>query len=507
MNSFKTLMTFFLCFTPLGSIASTTDKKPIELPIVAVVCSYNNGQWTENTLNSIFTQDYSNFRAIIVDDCSTDNNCEVIQKYIDDHNLHNQITFIKNEKRHRKLFNVYRSLYECEDDEIVIMVDGDDSLAHQDVFSQINTIYSDQNVWFTYGQYRNVPASQAIEWGHKEMGYCRPVPKHIQRKQAYRYYSFIYMHPRSFRAWLFKLVKLEDLIADKIDGFEGDFYPASNDVAMYFPMVEMAHTHIKFIPDILYIRNLYSEIVGFKVDRRIQTASAREIRKKHCYPMVFQPKKNRLATTKNASADIFLLCRYNLTEITAVLENIKNNSRDIGTIHTFFHNTEDNKRICRFIKKDFPDVIFIPYDLEGSKCLKNRLLDYLSLCKNNHVCIATDACSIIRTLNFSHYIFWLEKTYAYRFYLNRHALHKGTPRFIALTDEICAWKSSHGSDKWKGAVIGEDVILCRKATLYQEIKSLNFNNTYNFLKEMHFVTSLPTRVGLFLKNESIKTLF
>ena len=507
MNYVKAITAFFLCSGHAISGMTTLKSSSFERPIVVVVCSYNNEQWTENTLDSIMTQEYDNFRVIIVDDCSTDNNANVISRYITDHDLADRITFIRNEKRQRKLFNLYRVLYECNDDEIVVMVDGDDSLADQQVLSYYNKIYKDENIWFTYGQYRNVPASQAIQWGHKEMGYCRPVPKHIQRKQAYRYYSFIYMHPRSFRAWLFKLVKLEDLIADKIEGFEGDFYPASNDVAMYFPMVEMAHTHIKFIPDILYIRNLYSEIVGFKVDRTIQTASAREIRKKSCYPVLFQPKKNRLAHLENAHADMFLLCRYNLTDIENVLNNIQNNSNGLGTIHLFFNNTEDNKKICRFIKKEYPNVIFIPYDPEGGKCLKNRLLDYLSLSKNDHIIMTTDSCSIIEPLKLSYYIFWLEKTYAHRFYLNRHTAQKGIPKFIALNDEVCAWKIAHGSDKWKGTVIGEDVFLCRKANLYQEIRNLDFNNVYSFLKEMHFISSLPARVGLFLKNETVKAVF
>jgi glycosyltransferase involved in cell wall biosynthesis len=505
MNCIKIIAIFFLCCAHI--INGNFTKKPVERPIVVVICSYNNEQWTENTLNSVFTQEYTNFRVIIVDDCSTDRNAEIIQKYIDDHDVACRVTFIHNDKRHRKLFNLYRVLYECDDEEFVVMLDGDDYLAHNQVLAYINNVYEDENVWFTYGQYRNVPASQAIAWGHKEMGYCRPVPKHIQRKQAYRYYSFIYMHPRSFRAWLFKLIKLEDLIADKIEGFEGDFYPASNDVAMYFPMVEMAHTHIKFIPDVLYIRNLYSDIVGFKVDRRIQTASAREIRKKHCYSVVFQPKKNRLVHFKTAQADMFLLCRHNLTDIKAILENIQMNTSGLGAIHLFFINTEENKKVCRMIKKEFPNVIFTPYELFGSKSLKNRLLDSLSLSKNNHVVITTDSCSIIEPLQFSQYIFWLEKTYAYRFYLNRHSLHKGAPRFIPLNDEICAWKSAGNTDKWKGVVIGEDVFLTRKTTLYQEIKNVDFSNVYNFLKEMHFISLLPARVGLFLTKESVKAVF
>ena len=505
MNHMRIITTFFLFIGQL-LIATSLNTDFIEHPIVAVVCSYNNGPWSENTLNSIFSQQYSNFRVIIVDDCSTDNNTEVIQKFIDNNNLADRITFIKNDIRRRKLFNLYRVLYECNDDEIVFMVDGDDSIHGSQVFSYINSIYQDENIWFTYGQYRNVPASQAIQWGHKEMGYCRPVPKHIQRKQAYRYYSFIYMHPRSFRAWLFKLVKLEDLIADTIQGFQGDFYPASNDVAMYFPMVEMAHTHIKFIPEVLYIRNLYSDLVGFKVDRRIQTASAREIRKKNCYSVLFRPKKNRLAQFENASADVFLLCRYNLTNIESNLKNIQRNSTNIGTIYVFFHNTADNKRVCRFIKKQLPNVIFIPYDQEGNKNLKNRLLDHLSVNKNDHILVMTDTCSLVEDVDFSQYIFWLEKTFAYRFYLNRHASLQGVPKYIPLTDTICAWKIRPGLDTWKGIMPGEDIFMCRKATLYQEIKKLHFNNIYSFLREINLIATLPTRVGLFPKNEIVTSI-
>ncbi len=504
MNRIKIGMIFLLNIGWM--IAATAGTVPLaELPFVVVVSSYNNAQWSENTLNSIFTQEYNNFRVIIVDDCSTDNNAEVIQNYIDKHNLSDRVTFIRNTVRHRKLFNLYRVLYECLDDEIVFMVDGDDSLAHPQVFSYINKIYQDENVWFTYGQYRNVPASQAIQWGHKEMGYCRVVPKHIQRKQAYRYYSFIYMHPRTFRAWLFKLVKLEDLIADKIEGFEGDFYPASNDVAMYFPMVEMAHTRIKFIPDVLYIRNLYSEIVGFKVDRKIQTASAREIRKKRCYPVLFQQKKNRLAHIEHTSADIFLLCSYRLTNLESILKNIQKKVTNIGTIYMFFAGTEENKKVCRFIKKQFPNVTFVSYDPMGNKCLKNRLLDYLSIAENEHIFVTTDTCSIVENITLSEYIFWLEKTFAYRFYLNRHAAQPNTPKFIPLTDSVCAWKIYPNSGSWKGTPITEDVFLCRKSTLYQEIIKLDFTTIYSFLKGIHSAPVFPSRVGLFPSHELVKT--
>ena len=63
-----------------------------------------------------------------------------------------------------------------------------------------------------------------------------------------------------------------------------------------------------------------------------------------------------------------------------------------------------------------------------------------------------------------------------------------------------------GADKWKGIVLGEDVFLCRKVNLYQEIKNLNFTNTYTLLKEMNLSLVLPARVELFLKKEHIKPI-
>jgi hypothetical protein len=66
---------------------------------------------------------------------------------------------------------------------------------------------------------------------------------------------------------------------------------------------------------------------------------------------------------------MFLLCRHNLTEISTILENIQNNTLGLGTIHVFFINTE-NKKTCRIIKKQFSNIIFIPYELIGSKNLK-----------------------------------------------------------------------------------------------------------------------------------------
>lgn len=54
------------------------------LPKVSIIMSvYNGADYIEETLKSIFAQEYKNFELIIIDDASTDNTVEVINKFQD----------------------------------------------------------------------------------------------------------------------------------------------------------------------------------------------------------------------------------------------------------------------------------------------------------------------------------------------------------------------------------------------------------------------------------------
>ena len=51
-------------------------------PYVSVVMSvFNQEKYVAETIESVLTQTFSNFKFIILDDCSTDNSTEIIRKY------------------------------------------------------------------------------------------------------------------------------------------------------------------------------------------------------------------------------------------------------------------------------------------------------------------------------------------------------------------------------------------------------------------------------------------
>jgi hypothetical protein len=179
------------------------------------------------------------------------------------------------------------------------------------------------------------------------------------------------MHLRTFKGWIFKMIKLQDLLSDTVEGFVGDFFPASNDLAMYYPLVEMAHKKIHFIDNIIYTRNLYSNIVGFKVDRSVQLASAREIKRKKSYTTLQEPVYRNLHTIKKKAVD-FVVCTY---------EN----------------------STCALLKKEHKNATIIQAK-DINKQSELLLNDYVMILCDEHYCI--------RTKEIEKMIYQLERTFA-----------------------------------------------------------------------------------------------
>ena len=195
--------------------------------IVVIIASYNNRQWYERNLSTVVAQDYHDFRVIYVDDCSSDGTGELVEQFIADHNSGNLIHFIRNPVRLGALQNQYKAIHMCDDDEIVILLDGDDWFAHSGVLKKIDEVYANSVCWMTYGQYRTWPDKDNM------IGYSKEIPSETIDTNSFRDKEWCSSHLRSFYAWLFKLIKMEDLISPC-----GDFYHMAWDQAIMFPMLE-----------------------------------------------------------------------------------------------------------------------------------------------------------------------------------------------------------------------------------------------------------------------------
>lgn len=241
-----------------------------DLKFVVVIPSYKNEAWVERNLNSVFNQSKQNYRVIFIDDCSPDETFNRAKSMVEAQNQTERTTLIRNTQRLGALYNLYTAIHSCDDNEIIITVDGDDWFAHERVLDKLTEVYSNTNVWMTYGQYQSWPDNGA--------GCSTQIPQHITEHNSFRQFRWCSSHLRTFYAWLFKRINKEDLL-DRA----GNFYSMAWDLGFMFPMLEISGHHAKFIPDVLYIYNVANPINDSKVNLQLQQSLEREIRAKRKY--------------------------------------------------------------------------------------------------------------------------------------------------------------------------------------------------------------------------------
>lgn len=268
---------FLFIFIFFSSLFSSEDQYNIakEYPVfeykkfVLIIPSYNNENYIEKNLSSVLRQDYPKFRFIYINDASTDNTLHIAKKMLQESGFLNG-KIIHNQENQGALANMYNAILTCEDDEIVCILDGDDSLAHDSVLSRLNIYYQNPDVWLTYGQYESYPV--------KAESLSKPVPINWLKNGFLRKKTWCTSHFRTFYAGLFKKIKKEDLL------FRGKFFEMAPDVAMMLPMVELARDRVWYIDEILYVYNLQNPINEHKKNKSKQLFLNKYIRTLPVYP-------------------------------------------------------------------------------------------------------------------------------------------------------------------------------------------------------------------------------
>src|ERR1700722_4220258 len=168
---------FILCFLALVIAACATwqgllyfkahNKHPSqsktalvteEKPFVIVIPSYNNSAFCKKNLHSVLEQKYQNYRVIYIDDCSTDDTFAKVKDLIEKSGKKERFTLIHNETNRGALANFYHAIHSCQDNEIIVALNGDDFFAQEGVLTKLNRVYAQDDVWMTYGNYLDYPS-------------------------------------------------------------------------------------------------------------------------------------------------------------------------------------------------------------------------------------------------------------------------------------------------------------------------------------------------------------
>ncbi len=173
------------------------------------------------------------WRCYLIDDLSTDGTVELVRELIkgDD-----RFTLIVNTKRHGQAGN-YAQVHarpEIDDEDIMVEVDGDDCVPDPETLTRILAAYADGRAWMTWGSFAYINDS-----GKVARGCAGPVDADNARDGNWHL-----SHIRTWRAFLFRAVKDEDLR----DPETGWYHLAGADTTFMFPMAEMAGCgHARFL--------------------------------------------------------------------------------------------------------------------------------------------------------------------------------------------------------------------------------------------------------------------
>jgi glycosyltransferase involved in cell wall biosynthesis len=236
-----------------------------------IIPFYNVEKWIQLNIESILSQTYKNYECFYVDDMSTDNSSSIIQAYKNE-----KIHLIKNTQKKYALHNIYDAILfsQPHDEDVIVIIDGDDWLADQNVFEKLNDAYTKGDILLTYGNYIEYPSGNR-PWN------VVPYSKEVINTNSYRDDVWRASHLRTFKYTLWKKVKQEDL-----KDSNGNFYRMAWDLAIMFPMLEMSGGKFKSFKDIMYCYNVNNPINDHKTDHRLQLSLDKEIRNKQKYKSI-----------------------------------------------------------------------------------------------------------------------------------------------------------------------------------------------------------------------------
>lgn len=417
--------------SPVLREENLTKKNIPEQHIVVVITSFNNKDWYKENLDSVYKQNYTNYHLIYIDDCSKDGTGDLVKEYIHRIGQDYRTTLILNQEWESQMANHYKAVHMCDDNDIVLHLDGDDRFYDENVFSKINEVYSNEDIWMTLGR----PLfSTGQRW--------RETPAHImetiQKNISYRQHGWSFTHLRTFRAWLFKHIKLQDLL------YKGNFANISPapDVAFSYPMLEMAAYHNCVLDDLLYIVNVKNPLSQCYLAPKEQVEIDQQIKFSwQRYTPLTEPNPRRKLQNIQKKTDIILIWPHletiNDTQLNSAIKKIDGIQRVFIVYDERIINESLKFKICNVL----PEVELIPCNQEN---IKNRCFEIF--CNANDYIILADELDLkTKTIDCLKCIADLEKTQAHAFYLNATLSSKiiETAAYIKLSKEIYGWQPNY----------------------------------------------------------------
>ena len=211
-----------------------------------VISSFNNQENIYNNLLSIIYQNCKNWKIYYTDDASTDNTEELFFEIISKYNIIDKVVHFKNEVNMKQSYCKNKTYKYLNNFDIVLLLDGDDWLAKNNVLSLLGAEYDKPEnnliIYSGYHVYYDNKINKSI--------YGNEYPEKVKNEKSYRTHpGWLFTHLKTGYAWLFKK------IPDEYFMYENNWLDRCTDLAEMYSASELAGRNVKHLKEILYVYN------------------------------------------------------------------------------------------------------------------------------------------------------------------------------------------------------------------------------------------------------------
>jgi len=198
---------------------------------------YNDENNLFNSINSILNQSYKNFELIIVNDASTDNTLEVLEKF---KNLDSRIKVFTNNKNIGLTKSLNLALAKSEG-ELIARQDSDDLSLGERLKKQVELL---QNSKYSFCVSRAINSKTQ-----------KPIPR-------YSYYFPTKLVMNFKNPFIHGTLMIKKNVLNKLGGYNENFY-YSQDFKLFFDLIRKHYKYF-YIKEPLYVLNLENNISTIK---------------------------------------------------------------------------------------------------------------------------------------------------------------------------------------------------------------------------------------------------
>ena len=425
-----------------------------EINFSIVIPTRNASTACLKTLESLVQQKYPHWHAYVIDDFSTDGLKEQIGSFIQHHSdLKNKVTFVRHDRAYGRLYAIYKTIINLINSIAVVMLPGH-RFANMDVLKKVADIYANPVIWAVSGAYKR----------------GADVGRNTFSQQAFTHNKFRTQPqwsvglPHTFRAELFKKIKLHDLM------IQGYFWPAAEEAYM-FPILEMASQgHYHYIGEILCIDE---SLPGPPVE-----SYKKAIRERKPYAPLeklsdhqdFDKSTTIVVYSKDRPLQLYALLESLYAHVTGTYEVVIIYAISNTVYETGYMN----------VRTIFSQAVWLKQ--RSTSEFKQMTLDALYKRRGAYVLFGVDDIIVKDNVSINDCIELLELTGAHGFYLRlgTHITHcysmrmrTGTPPLMEIRPGVFAWQFGAGRGDWKHANT-LDMTLYRKRDIKSALESLEY---------------------------------